>query len=137
MTVVYTNHLNLQNFLRTKVSNQGQIGWAQRLAGYYFKIVYCPGKRGGKPDPLSQRPEYRPAEGAKHSEQCIFKPEHFQISRLHEADEDESYISESEPMIKNGIRVKPLSATGILPTKGLRFVAGHDIYAISEFTIPA
>ena len=97
---VYTDHQNLQNFLTTKVWNQRQIRWAQRLADYHIKIVYRPGKRGGKPDALSRRPEYRPKERAKHSEQSILKPEYFQISLIHEDDKDEGYISEPEPTIK-------------------------------------
>jgi len=121
----------------TKVWNQRQVRWTQRLADYNFKIIYCPGKRGGKPDTLSRQPEYRPEEGAKHSEQSILKPEHFQISLIHEDDEDEGYISEPEAATRNGVRVKRLSNNAILPTKGSRVVAGHDIYAISEFTIPA
>jgi len=107
---VYTSHQNLQNFLTTKVWNQRQIRWVQRLADYHFKIVYRPGQRGGKPDTLSRRPEYCPEEGAKHSEHSILKPEHLQISLIHEDDEDEGYISEPEPTIKNRIRVKPLSS---------------------------
>jgi len=134
---VYTDHQNLQNFLTTKVWNQRQIRWAQRLGDYNFKIVYRPGKRGGKLDALSPRPEYCPEEGAKYSEQSILKPEHFKISLIHEDDEDEGYISEPEPTIKKEIRVKRLSSKAILPTKGSRLAAGHDIYAISEFTIPA
>jgi len=133
----YTDHQNLQNFLTTKVWNQRQIRWAQRLVDYYFKIVYHQGKRGGKPDALSRQPEYRPEEGAKHSEQSILKPQHFQISLIQENDEDEGYISEPEPTIKNGIRVKRLSSKAILPTKGSRLAAGHDLYAIGQFTIPA
>jgi len=35
---------------------------------FTFKIVYRPGCRGGKPDTLSRRPEYRPEEGARPSE---------------------------------------------------------------------
>jgi len=134
---VYIDHQNLPNFLTTKVWNHRQIRWAQRLADYHFKIVYRPGKRGGKPDALSRRPEYRPEEGAKHSEQSISKPENFPISLIHEDDEDEGYISEPEPTIKNGIRVKRLSSKAILPTKGSRLAAGHYIYAIGEFSIPA
>jgi len=65
------------------------------------------------------------------------KPEHFQISLIHEDDEDECYISEPEPAIRNGVRVKRLSNKAILPTKGSRLEAGHDIYAISEFNIPS
>ena len=107
------------------------------MADDHFKIIYRPGKRGGKPDALSRRPEYRPEEGAKHSQQSILKLEHFQISLIHEDDEDEGYLSEPEPTIRNRIRVKQLSSKAILPTKGSRLAAGHNIYAISEFTIPA
>jgi len=134
---VYTDHQNLQNWLTTKVWNQRQIRWVQRLADYHFKIVYPPGKRGGKSDAPSRWPEYRPEEGAKLSEQSILKPEHFQISLIHEDDKDEGYISEPEPMMRNGIRVKGLLSQAIVPTKGSRLAAGHEIYAISEFTIPA
>jgi len=134
---VYTDHQNLQNFLTTKIWNHRQIRWAQRLADYNFKIIYRPGKRGGKPDARSRRPEYHPEEGAKHSEQSILKPEHFQISLIHEDDEYEGYISEPEAATRNGVPVKRLSNKAILPTKGSRLAAGHNIYAISEFTIPA
>jgi len=40
-------------------------------------------------------------------------------------------------VIRKGVRVKRLSNKAIQPTKGSRLVAGHDIYPISEFTIPA
>ena len=66
---VYKDHQNLQSFLTKKVWNQRQIRWAQELTNYNFKIVYRPGSRGGKPDALSRQPEYRPQEGALHSEQ--------------------------------------------------------------------
>jgi len=81
---VYTDHQNLQSFLTKKVWNQRQIRWPQELTNYNFKIVYRPRSRGGKPDALSRRPEYRPEEGARHSEQSILKSEHFQISVVHQ-----------------------------------------------------
>jgi len=80
---VYTDHQNLQSFLTKKVRNQQQIRWEQELTNYTFKIVYRPGSRGGKPNELSRQPEYRPEEGARHSEQSILKNEHFQISIIH------------------------------------------------------
>jgi len=80
---VYTDHPNLQSFLTKKVRNQQQIRWEQELTNYTFKIVYRPGSRGGKPNELSRQPEYRPEEGARHSEQSILKNEHFQISIIH------------------------------------------------------
>ena len=134
---VYTDHQNLQNFLTTKVWNQRQVRWAQQLAYYNFIIKYRPGARGGKPDALSRRPEYRPEEGTKHSEQSILKPEHFGLSLIHADNEDEGYVSEPEQVLQQAMRIKRLSDKATLPTKGSRLAAGHHIYAIDEFTIPA
>jgi len=83
---VYTDNQNLQYFLTTKVWNPRHIRWAQWLANFNFKIIYRPGSRGGKPDALSRRPEYRLEEGATHREQTILKPEHFQVSLCHRKD---------------------------------------------------
>jgi len=80
---VYTDHQNLLAFLTKKVWNQQQIRWGQELTNNNFKILYRPGSRGGKPDALSRPPEYRPEEGARHSEQSILKNEHFQILVVH------------------------------------------------------
>ena len=107
---VYTDHQNLQNLLTTKVWNRREIRWAQQLANYNFKILYRPGKRGGKPDTLSRRPDYRPEEGATHREQSILKPDHFQISliQMGHDQEDEGYesdISEQDDLL----RIKYLS----------------------------
>jgi len=55
--------------MTTKKWNQRQIRWAQLLASFNFKITYRPGSRSGKPDALSRRLEYRPEEGAEHTEQ--------------------------------------------------------------------
>jgi len=79
---VYTDHQNLQSFMTKKLWNQRQIRWAQELTKYNFKIVYRLGSGGGKPHTLCRRPEYRPEEGARHSEQSILKSEHIQISLI-------------------------------------------------------
>ena len=46
-------------------------------------------------------------------------------------------MSEPEQVLQQAIRIKRLSAKATLLTKGSRLAAGHDIYAINEFTIPA
>jgi len=74
---IYTDHQNLQYFLTTKAWTRRQIRWAQILCSFNFKIIYRPGTKGGRPDALSRRPEYRPEEGAKHHEQQILNPQHF------------------------------------------------------------
>ena len=90
---VYSNHHNLQSILTKKVWNQRQIRWPQELTNYNFKIVDRPGSRGGKPDLLSSRPEYRPEEGARYTEQSILKTEHFQISVIQQKQSAETALN--------------------------------------------
>jgi len=125
---VDTAHHNLQSFLTKKVWNQRQIPWAQGLTNYNFKIVYRPGSRGGKPDALSRRPEYRPEEGAHHSEQSILKSEHIQISVNHQKPNAETALVPEKPE-PTRLRIMKLSDKAIIPMKGSQFAAGHDIYA--------
>ena len=102
-----------------------------------FKIVYLPGSRGGKPDALSRRPEYRPVEGATHCEQSILKPEHFEISSCHRKDSIQVGLVKRKVTTTNPLRIKGLSQQAIIPTKGSRMAAGHDIHALKKGTIPA
>jgi len=133
---VYTDHSNLQSFLTKKVWNQRQIRWAPELTNYNFKIVYPPGSRGGKPDALSRRLEYRPKAGAHHSELSILKSEHFQISVIHQKRKAETALvpERREP---TSLRIMKLSDKAIIPTKGSRFAAGHDIYALTDGLVAA
>jgi len=133
---VYTDHQNLQSLLTKKVWNQRQIRWAQEVTNYNFKIVYRRGRRGGKPDALRRQPEYRPEEGARHSEQSILKSEHFQISVIHQKRSPETALvpEKREP---TSLRIMKLAEKAIIPTKGSRFAAGHDIYPLTDGLVPA
>jgi len=133
---VYTDHQSLQFFLTKKVWNQRQIRWAQELTNYNLKIVFRPGSKGGKPDALSRRPEYRPEEGARHSEQSILKSEHFQISVLHQRRGTETALV-PEKRETTSLQIMKLWDKAIIRTKGSRFAAGHDIYALTDSMVPA
>jgi len=133
---VYTDHHNLQSFLTTKVWNQRHIRWAQEFTNYNFKIVYRPGSRGGKPDPLSRQPEYRPEEGDRHSAQSILKSEHFQICVIHQKRRAETALMQ-ETRESGNLRIMKLPDKAIIPTKALPFAAGHDIYALTDGLVPA
>ena len=114
---VYMDHQNLQSFLTKKVWTQRQIIWAQELTNYNLKLVYRQGSRGGKPDALSRRLEYRPEEGARHSEQSILKSEHFQLSVIHQKRNAETSLvpEKREP---TSLRIMKLSDKAIIQTKG-------------------
>jgi len=132
---VYTDHQNLQSFLTNKVWNQQQIRWAQELTNYNFKILCRPGSRGGRPDALSRWPEYCPQEGARHSEQSILKSENFQISVIHQKRGVATALF-PETHESGNLRIMKVSDKAIIPTKGSRFVAGHDSYALTDGLIP-
>ena len=73
--------------MSTKLLNRCQARWAEFLSRFNFKIIYRPGKRGGKPDPLTRRSEDLPREEGnarlQHNEQIVLKP-HKLESNLHQ-----------------------------------------------------
>ena len=134
---VYTDHQNLQHFLTTKKWNQRQIRWAQLLASFNFKIFYRPGSRSGKQDALSRQPEYRPEEGAEHTEQSILKPQHFSISLVQDEAVQEKLTRRMLVQQAAAIQVMKMASKATLPSRGSRFSAGHDLYALEGVLILA
>jgi len=137
---VYTDHQNLQYFLTTKAWTHRQIRWAQKLCGFNFKIIYRPGIKGGKPDALSRRPEYRPEEGATHREQQILKPQHFgkfQIAVVWGTNSEQLHQEWPQLEKEMRIRIQRLDEKARIPTKGSKLAAGHDLYSIEDILIPA
>ena len=132
---VYTDHPNRLSFLTKDFWNQRQIRWAPELTNYNFKMVYPPGSRGRKPDRLSRRPEYRPEEGARHSQPSILKSENFQISIIHQKRSVETALT-PERRQPTTLRIMKLSDKAIIRTKRSRFAAGHDIYALTDGLVP-
>jgi len=56
---VITDHKNLLYFKKPQHLNQRQIRWSLFLSKFDFRISYRPGTKGGKPDSLSRRPDYK------------------------------------------------------------------------------
>ena len=133
---VYTDHQNPQSFLTRKVWNQRQIRWGQELTNYNFKILYRQGSRGGKSDALSRWPQYCPEGGARPTAQSSLKTEHFQISVIHQKQSAETALTQ-EKREPTSLKIMKLSGKAIVPTKGSRFAAGHDIYALTDRLLPA
>jgi len=55
---IWTDHKNLEYFMTAKKLNHRQVCWSLYLARFDFKLVHHPGRCMGKPDALSQRPDY-------------------------------------------------------------------------------
>ena len=96
--------------------------------------------KGGKPDALSRRPEYRPEEGATNREQQILRPEHFSKFPITVVWGDEPSVFQQElpyPKKENLVRIQRLIEDSRIPTTRLKFADGHDLYSIETLTIPA
>ena len=78
-TKILTDHKNLVPFMTKKRLNERQVQWKQFLSQFDFKIVYRPGKEGGKRDALTRGPGYLPAENDERNTQMeqILLPEHY------------------------------------------------------------
>jgi len=126
---VYNDQKSLQYLLTTILCKPRQIRWAPWLANFNCTIVDRPLSRGGKPNALSQWPEYSLEEGATHCQQMILKPEQFEVSRCHRKDRIHISLVEGKKRTTNRLRIKRLQQNVIIPTKGSRMAAGHDIYA--------
>ena len=90
------------------------------MCGFNFKIICRPGTKGGKPDALSRRPEYRPEEGAAHCEKQILKPHHFgkfQIAVVWGPDSEQLQQELSHIEKEMGIRIQKLDGKARIPTK--------------------
>jgi hypothetical protein len=73
---ILTDHNNLKCFMTSTLFNRRQTRWSEFITCFKFKIVYCPGKQGQKPDSLTRMPgDIPPKEGAEKTQQIVLKPE--------------------------------------------------------------
>jgi len=83
---VLSDHKNLEYFMSTKLLNRRQARWSEFLSRFDFRIVYRPGKAGGKTDALTRRSRDLPKEGDKRllaNQQAILKPHNVTGLALH------------------------------------------------------
>jgi hypothetical protein len=75
---VLSDHKNLEYFISMKLLNRHQTRWAEYLCHFNFKIVYRPGKAGGKPDALTRRSGDLPQGGDERlieQQKAVLKPQ--------------------------------------------------------------
>ena len=80
---VLSDHRNLEYFMSTKLLSRRQARWSEFLSRFNFKIIYRPGKAGGKPDSLTGQSVDLPKEGdehLQHQHQTILKPANLSIA---------------------------------------------------------
>lgn len=124
--LVISDHKNLEYFMNTKKLNWQQARWSEFLSRFGYRIVFRPGKQGGKPDALTSRSGDLPKEGDErlfHQSQTILKKQNldrveaksslFAGSLTNQPAERESSL---EVLIMEGYE------TGPLPKKVLKMI---------------
>jgi hypothetical protein len=110
----------LQYFTTTKQLSHRQARWAEYLSRFNFKIVYRPGKQGGKPDALTRRSQDLPADDTDERiairKHVLLPPERFQQIAAFELTErtiqeiideeysEDTFIQETLTMLRTGVR---------------------------------
>jgi len=54
---IWTDHKNLEYFMKVQKLNQRQVQWALYLSRFDFTLKHVPGSKMGKADSLSRRPD--------------------------------------------------------------------------------
>jgi len=55
---IWTDHKNLEYFMKAQQLNRRQVRWALYLSRFNFLLKHVPGSKMGKADSLSRRPDY-------------------------------------------------------------------------------
>lgn len=97
---IWTDHKNLEYFLKAQKLNRRQARWALYLSRFDFIIKPKPGKSMGKADALSRRPDWEGDCDNDNSDQILLKPELFAIR----ANEEGQVLIHGEEAILEKIR---------------------------------
>jgi hypothetical protein len=101
----------------SKVLNQSQVHWTEKLSKFDFRIIYQAGSKNGKPDTLSRYLDY--AVGGKEKPITMIKPEQIVIA-----------VATIYPLL-----IKRLNNNVKLPINRLNLVAEIDIMANQDIII--
>ena len=78
---IWTDHKNLEYFMKAKKLNRRQARWSLFLSRFDFILKHRPGKQSLKPDALSRRPDH--GKGENDNENIVLlKPSYFKIQAL-------------------------------------------------------
>jgi hypothetical protein len=101
--------------MSTKLLNRRQTRWAEYLSHFNFKIIYCPGKAGRKPDALTHRSGDLPQGGDEcliEQQKAVLKPQNLPDNPPHlsanSLSEQQESVLEPQHMFPNTPRTADL-----------------------------
>ena len=70
---IWTDHKNLEYFIKAQKLNRRQAQWALYLSRFDFTLKHVPGKKMGKADGLSRRPDWKVGVDRDNKDQVVIK----------------------------------------------------------------
>ena len=72
---IWTDHKNLEYFMKAQKLNRRQARWALYLSRFDFILKHVPGSKMGKADSLSRRPDWEVGVERDNEDEMLIKPE--------------------------------------------------------------
>ena len=78
---IWTDHKNLEYFIKVQKLNQRQARWALYLSRFNFMLKHVPESKMGKADSLSRRPDWEVGVERDNKDKILVKPEWLEARR--------------------------------------------------------
>jgi len=78
---IWTDHKNLEYFMKAQKLNRRQARWALYLSRFNFTLKHVPGSKIGKADSLSRRPDWEIGVEKDNEDEMLVKPERLETRR--------------------------------------------------------
>ena len=78
---IWTDHKNLEYFMKVQKLNRRQVRWALYLSRFDFMLKYVPGSKMGKADSLSRRPDWEVGVERDKEDKMLVKPKWLEVRR--------------------------------------------------------
>jgi len=78
---IWTDHKNLEYFMKAQKLNQRQARWALYLSRFDFTLKRVPGSKMGKADSLSRRPDWEVGVEKNNEDETLVKPEWLEVRK--------------------------------------------------------
>jgi len=78
---IWTDHKNLEYFMKVQKLNRRQARWALYLSRFNFMLKHVPGSKMGKADSLSRRPDWEIGVEKDNEDKTLVKPEWLEVRK--------------------------------------------------------
>jgi len=78
---IWTNHKNLEYFIKVQKLNRRQARWALYLSRFNFMLKHVPGSKMGKADSLSRRPDWEVGVDKDNKDEMLVKLEWLEVRK--------------------------------------------------------